>query len=121
VTEQLPLHYELDALESCVLHALCRRVGRECAIQVERLAADLGADPREVQAAVKRLREQHGAPILSTSGHPAGYYLPVSVEEIDRCLAELKRRAISTLITRRALRRHRARLLGQLDINGRAA
>jgi hypothetical protein len=113
---QLEIDWDLDALEAGVLHRLYRRVGRECAIQVDHLAADLQADPREVQHAVKRLREEHGAPILSTSGRPAGYYLPVSVGEIDRCLDELKRRAVSTMITRRALRRHRARLLGQQEI-----
>ena len=126
---QLSLDWSLDALEARVLCALRAHVGRGAAIRVADLAAlaygvDYHAEPaagkktleRMLQAVVKRLREEHGQPILSTAGKPAGYYLAETADELLQCIREQRRKAIHTLVMLRALKRHLARLRGQQEI-----
>lgn len=115
MTQQLALPY-LDPDEARVLAALAGRHGQGCAILAPALAAALEMDERTVRMTIARLRRQHGAPILSSPGRPAGYYLPADLAEVDRCLASLRGRALATLANYRALRRHRARLAGQLAL-----
>ncbi|MGD0263558.1 MAG: hypothetical protein ABSD47_01225 [Candidatus Methylomirabilota bacterium] len=92
------------------------RRGRSQAVRVPDLAALVGTSPREIQDVVKRLREQHGCPILSSAGKPPGYWWAATAEELEICIREQRRKAISTLVVLRALRRHRARLAGQREI-----
>lgn len=117
----------LDPLEFRAWRLLRERVGRMQAIRVPdlaRLLSDRWNDPagyrpvtaRQVQDIVKRLREQHGCPILSSASRPPGYWWAETPEELEACIREQKRKAISTLICLRALRRHRARLQGQQEI-----
>jgi hypothetical protein len=125
---QLAIDWTLDGLEWRVVALLRVRRGRAQAIRVSDLAAILGGrrrcgdlwsgdvSPREVQDIVRRLREQHGCPILSSAGRPPGYWWAATAEELDQCIREQKRKAISTLVVLRALRRHRARLAGQQEI-----
>ena len=123
--EQLALDWSLDPLEARVLALLRIRRGRAQAIQARDLAALAGiegdchhrASPRGVQQVVARLRERHGCPILSSAGRPPGYWWAATVEELEQCIREQRRKAISTLIVLRALRRHRGRLQGQMGID----
>lgn len=117
--EQLALDWTLDPAEARILRLLQARRGRAQAIRVPDLAALVLIAPREVQDIVKRLREQHGAPILSGAGKPPGYWWAATAEELDGCIREQKRKAINTLIVLRALRRHRARLMGQVVMEAR--
>jgi len=127
--EQLALDWTLDVLEARVLYFLRDRVGRGAAIRVPDLAEQIhGATwyrgtvaarktlERQVQDVVKRLREEHGEPILSSAGKPAGYYMAATTEEVEQCVAEHRRKAIHTLTMLRALRRHLARLRGQQEL-----
>ncbi len=84
-------------------------------MQVSALAREVELAPRVTQDIVKRLREQHGMPILSSAGRPPGYYVAETLDELEACIREQRRKAISTIVMLRALRRHRARLAGQLD------
>jgi len=123
---QLELDWTLDGLEARVVSALRTHVGRAAAIRVPDLTSLVyGADyyvperktfERKVQDVVKRLREEHGHPILSSAGRPAGYYLAATTEEVEQCVAEHRRKAIHTLTMLRALRRHLARLRGQQEL-----
>jgi hypothetical protein len=107
-----------------VLAILRTRRGRGQAIRAGDLASLAGiegdrrrrASPREVQHIIRRLREQHGVAVCSTAGRPPGYYMPATPEELERCIREQRRKAISTLVVLRALRRHRAALAGQLAL-----
>ena len=128
--EQLALDWTLDPLEARVLALLRVRRGRGQAIKVAELAALVApvgsrqkaeaggrVSPREVQEIVRRLREQHGCPILSSAGRPPGYWWAATAEELEICIREQRRKAVSTLIVLRALRRHRARLQGQMQMS----
>lgn len=130
--EQLVIDWTLDGLERCVLHILAEHRGRAAAISVPDLtvmafSADLFGEcsaktaERTIQKVVKRLREEHGQPILSSAGRPPGYYLADTAAEVADCVREQRRKAIHTLIMLRALRRHLARLNGQLAIPAEAA
>jgi len=122
---QLSLDWSLDPLEARVLALLRVRRGRAQAIQARDLAALAGiegdcrhrASPRGVQQIIARLREQHGCPILSSAGRPPGYWWAATAEELEQCIREQRRKAISTLIVLRALRRHRSRLAGQAELS----
>ena len=126
---QLELDWSLDPLEARVLCTLSAHRGRAAAIRVPDLAAiAYGVDyyaegltgkktlERMIQAVVKRLREEHGQPILSSAGKPAGYYIAETAAEVEQCVQEQRRKALHTLVMLRALKRHLARLRGQQEI-----
>lgn len=119
---QLALDWTLDPLEARTLALLRARVGREQAIRVPDLAEliaqriECRVSPRETQEIVRRLRERHGCPILSSAGKPPGYWWCASPTELRKCIAEQRAKAISTLIVLRALRRHLAGLMGQVQL-----
>lgn len=73
------------------------------------------ADARVVRRLVQQLR-QEGEPICSHS--VAGYWIPNTVEELDVAISHLRIRALGSLVLIRGMRRHRARLLGQLPLTG---
>lgn len=125
-TSQISLDWTMDHLEARVVSVLRGHVGRAAAIRVPDLTSLVyGVDyyvpgrktlERQVQDVVKRLREEHGQPILSSAGKPAGYYMAATTEEVEQCVAEHRRKAIHTLTMLRALRRHLARLRGQQEL-----
>lgn|SRR5574341_696900 len=108
--------WTLDPTEAAVWRALSRRRGRAFAVQVVHLAREVELSYRQTAWVVKRLREQHGLPILSSAGRPPGYYVAETLDELEACIREQRRKALSTIVMLRALRRHRARLGGQLTI-----
>ncbi len=110
---QLAIDWTLDADEARVLRHLKARRGRAQAIRVPDLAQLVELDERELQKVVKRLREQHGQPILSSAGKPPGLWFAATPDELEACIREQRRKAVSTMLALRALRRHLARLRGQ--------
>jgi hypothetical protein len=77
----------------------------------------VGLSARELQHVVHRLRVEHGAPIASAAGKPAGYYLVDTAAELEACYREHRAKALSTLQAMAALRRiHLGELLGQLAL-----
>jgi hypothetical protein len=127
MAEQLSIDWSLDDIERRILTLLRARRGRSQAIKVPELAGLLHSGntrprpksktiERNVQEVIRRLREQHGCPILSSAGKPPGYWWAATAEELEQCIREQRRKAISTLVVLRALRRHRAHLAGQQDI-----
>ena len=67
-------------------------------IQVEALADDHEIDGRRVRRMVKGLIEDHGLPILSSTGRFPGYYIPGDEGEVKACIKSLRRRAASCLV-----------------------
>ena len=126
--KQLALDWTLDEAEARVLALLRVRRGRAQAIKVEDLAtlvgaggSGLGTGGRQVQDVVKRLREQHGVPICSAAGRPAGYYMAATADELEACYREHRSKALSTLKAMAAIKRvGLAELLGQLALEARA-
>jgi hypothetical protein len=130
MAEQLLINWKvktLDVLGGRVMGILSVHRGRASAISVPDLTEGVfGVDcfgesgrktaERTVQKVVKRLREEHGQPILSSAGRPPGYYLADTAGEVVDCVREQRRKAIHTLTMLRSLRRHLARLNGQLAI-----
>ena len=68
------------------------------------LASLTGLTMREVQKIIKRMVEEDGRPILSTSTYPPGYYLARTPDEVRDCAKGLRWRGISCLV--RASRLH---------------
>jgi len=87
----------ISAEETRIAGAIFRRKGKKRAIQVEVLASDHEIDGRRVRRMVKGLIEDHGLPILSSTGRFSGYYIPGDVGEVKACIKSLRRRAASCL------------------------
>lgn len=117
MADQLGIDWTLDPLEAQVLRFLRVRRGRGQAVRVPDLASLAGISPRSVQDIVHRLRVQHGAPIASAAGRPAGYYIPETPEEIEQFYHEQKSKALGTLAAAAAVKRMALpELLGQLAL-----
>lgn len=86
---------ELPPKERAVYVALRR--GRPNARRVPDIAAAAGLSPRETQTVIERLILDHGVPIGSAMGKPAGNYLIDSPEDLDATAGLLRSRAIHVL------------------------
>jgi len=116
-TCQLEIDWTLDPTEAAVWRALSRRLGRAFAVQVAALAREVEIAPRQVQEVVHRLRVQHGMPIASGAGKPAGYYIPETSQEVEEFYHEQKSKALGTLAAAAAVKRTSLpALLGQLAL-----
>lgn len=114
---QLSLDWTLDPLEARVLCTLSAHRGRGAAISLLELSRSVWTAPRMVQYAIHRLRVEHGSPIASAAGKPAGYYLAETADEVEACYREHRAKALSTLAAMAALRRiNLQELLGQLAL-----
>lgn len=115
--DQRTLDDDLDPREARVLSVLRAHRGRARAIRVDELGRVCGIRGRECQAVVHRLRVEHGVPVASAAGQPAGYYLVETAAELEQCYREHRSKALSTLAAMAALRRVALPdLLGQLAI-----
>lgn len=91
---------------------VCRlRCGEDNAVRSKVLCAVAGLNERELRRAVETLRRQ-GVPILSSN---RGYYLPANIAEFDRFIERESRRARSTFLTLRAIKRLRRELALQAE------
>jgi len=123
MADQLALDWTFDPAETRILTLLQVRRGRAAAIRVADLAAATGqsGDPaigeRQVQEIIHRLRVQHGQPIASAAGKPAGYYIPETSQEVEEFYHEQKSKALGTLAAAAAVKRTSLpALLGQLAL-----
>ena len=96
--EQLILDFSLDRLNR-EERAVYDRIpsGRPGAVTVAALSADTGICEREVRAIVSDLINVHGLLVASATSHPAGYYRPVTDEEILGATKALRHRGIKIL------------------------
>ena len=119
---QLSLTYEpeLTNEQRAVWGVIRARQGRAAAIPmpvVALLAYDNKQATRRVQTIVKELIEA-GMPIGSSSAKPNnGYWVLATAEEYDAADANLEHRIMALSQRRKNLRRHRARLAGQQELN----
>ena len=91
-----------------VKRILSHHQGRSSAITRRELRRLLELDIKEDRAlrlTIAELRRE-GVPILSSSSHQGGYYLPASKKELEDCLAEFRSRLIEDAKTRRDLKLH---------------
>jgi hypothetical protein len=81
------------------------------------LARELELETRHLQDVIHRLRVQHGMPIASAAGKPAGYYIPETSQEVEEFYHEQKSKALATLAAAAAVKRTSLpALLGQLAL-----
>lgn len=107
---------DLQAMQ--VLHLVRAYEGRENAISMHHIEVLTGIRARQVQSLVKRLVEERGLPIGTTTRAPFGYYWIVNEHERRDCRNHLLRRALSTLRHAKAFDSDAivAPLVGQLEI-----
>lgn len=86
------------------LRIVCR--GRENAQTGEMIARAFNTTKRQIQKEIEQLRKEH--PILSSDSGTMGYYYPTAddIAEAKRNLATMRRRALNTLRTARAIRKN---------------
>ena len=72
---------------------LNRHEGRGKAITSRELSLLTGEPERKVRLVIRELRAEH-FPVLSATDFPAGYFMPLTKEEVDACLAQNKSRLI---------------------------
>jgi len=88
-----------------VKRILERHEGRDRTITGKELARLLGCrDDRGIRHIIRELITD-GLPVASTTGHPAGYFLPVSYQEAREYTDSLKDRLIEDARRRRDFRR----------------
>ncbi len=87
------------------LKAFC--VGRSRAVKAQDLANKFQTSMRDINEAVRVLR-QAGAMIGSSKGNPSGYYYPASIEEVDEYMNSFKSEMSDMIKTYRRQQRARA-------------
>ena len=108
-----------DVHTRILLELNANHVGRDRAISMPDLARCIFNNPRQtrqIQRAINELRSG-GHPIGSSSNKPNGYWIENDVESIRRTRQELMARALNTMRTARALRRHEFILTGQMQMD----
>lgn len=81
------------------------RPGIQTAVTMRDLSAWTNLPRRTVESAVQTLRLE-GFPVCTSTGEPvAGVYLASTPDELRACYEALRRRALTQLVTARALRR----------------
>lgn len=72
---------------------------------------------REVKAIVRRLRKEHGFPILSRKGKPAGYWWGVTADEMEEFIWNWRKQALDELHTlSKIVKQNYPELAGQLTL-----
>ena len=64
----------------------------------------IGVHERAIREAIKSLIEHHALPICSSPTHPAGYYVPVTPDEIAEACEVLHGGALSLLYREKCLK-----------------
>jgi len=84
-------------LHKAILTVLQNHVGQRSAINSKELAVAVRADERICRVAIQELIKS-GVPICSSvSSSHSGYYLPISGEEVVKCVKDLKDRGQETI------------------------
>jgi biotin operon repressor len=99
-------------LQVALINAMAQHQGRDRGISAERLAWTLAISPRRLRRVVSKAREQ-GFAICGTPG--AGYFMPITDDELDEACNFLKYRALHSLKLMSVMRKvAMPTLLGQL-------
>lgn len=101
-----------------VLLILRSHQGRENAVSMHAIAAELGISSRDVQALVKFLVEERSWPIGTATSRPFGYYVIRNERELEENYQHFIRRGVSNLKHARAYRNSSVvgPIVGQLEI-----
>ena len=78
-------HRAMTEDESRVWERLSGRMGRAHAMQRQELVALTGLGDRVVRACIESLRKDHGKLVCYATGHPGGYFLAESLEDLRAC------------------------------------
>ena len=104
-TEILYSRTPLTPVERAVWNHLSTHArGRKSAVKKKRLVRVIGVHERAIREAVKSLIEHHALPICSSPTHPAGYYVPVTPDEIAEACKVLHGGALSLLYREKCLK-----------------
>lgn len=72
---------------------------------------------RDVKETVRSLRKDHGFPILSRKGKPAGYWWGTSVSEMEKFIEDWRKQALDELHTlSKIVKQNYPQLAGQLSL-----
>lgn len=99
--EQFALNYDAPPLtdqEAAIREIVQRRRGRMAAIRADDLAAQAEIPERQARKIVGHLIEHHGVLIASATDYPAGYFVPVTAEEVEAATAQLMHRLKSLAV-----------------------
>jgi DNA-binding GntR family transcriptional regulator len=100
--EQIQVTKDLKAEVKRILE---RHEGRERTITGKEIARLLGCrDDRQIRHIIRELITD-GLPVASTTGHPAGYFLPINYREAREYADSLKDRLIEDARRRRDFRK----------------
>lgn len=128
MSESLPLPFqELEPEEELFVTILEQHKGLAKAIRVADMAEQLGFGrdkngQRRAQALKKHLVEEHLVCVGCSSGQPAGWFLPETVEEIRTTVAQYKGRLISLArLIARTTASTPDEILGQIQMELKAA
>ncbi len=89
---------------------LARHEGRAMAITAACLSESTGHPDRAVRLAIEELIDD-GFPVVSTTDPPAGYFVPVSIDEARQYTQSLRSRAVMIFLRRRKVIRNTAMYL----------
>lgn len=84
-----------------------RHEGRERAIKAQELACLLDTDERHVRQVIEELIDD-GLPVVSATESPAGYFIPVSLEQAKEYTQSLRSRAVLIFLRRKKVIRNTA-------------
>lgn len=98
-------------LKTELRNILDRHIGRDRAITGDTLAKMVRQGNRQVRQAIEELIDE-GLPVISTSQHPAGYFIPTSLAEAKEHTESLRTRALALFVRSRQVRRNTALYLG---------
>ena len=86
---------------------LSRHEGRSQAITSRELSHMLGEDDRAIRLAIEDLIDD-GLPIVSATEPPAGYFVPLTLDEAREYTQSLRSRAVQIFLRRRKVIRNAA-------------
>lgn len=89
------------------------RHGKDNAIHLQDLSAELGCSPETIKAEIRKARRD-GALILSAS---CGYWLAESPEEMQKYIEMMRRQAISRLFTIKPIKTALNQIDGQINVS----
>lgn len=114
--------HALTEIEQCVASLLLDATSAtpiriaEVTIAVGRQLAEW-PDDRHVKQIVRELRKEHGFPILSRKGKPAGYWWAASTEEMEQFITDWRKQALDELHTLgKMVKQNYPDLAGQLSL-----
>jgi hypothetical protein len=82
-----------------------RHEGREMAISSRELSRLMGEEDRAIRLTIEDLIEE-GLPVVSTTESPAGYFIPLSLDEAKEYTRSLRSRAVRIFLRSRKVKQN---------------